>query len=366
MKPLYTRFLAVLITLAFLGIADSTFAAKKDCEPTDTRPKCNPDDGGGDDGGLGSAIPMNCLLGASWGDDPRDTINDDTSGWYEDAVDRVTCSIEGPSVPWPIYLKVWRDKGKPPNSVRKVDVALGGFDEESQTFKFNEGTFNDFYKTLDKGDWSEGAHYLADSDLYPDFFSEASGALEEDGPNMDEMDALRLNVRPYRGDPILEDPTQTAESIHRLAWKAEGYEMGMHFGKPDTGIDRFAISIASKHYEGNESFTGISCESGYEAEILTHSPEPGGAMRDVSVYLWRDFDGDGLADGYTVTTGKFGEIADSLEGPPDVEPGARWAAVCSAVGDKTCGNPKAPSNCNFLGYVEIQFTLHACASERCK
>ena len=348
------RYLMLLTTLAFLGLSISVpaFAGKvKNCDPNagDVHPSC------GDDGGLGSAIPMKCLLGASWGDDPGDTINDDTVGWsedtfgwYEDAVDRVTCSIEGPSVPWPIYMKVWRDKGKPPNLVRKVDVVLGDI---------VKGEFDSDGWTVDN---------LSLRGLYEDFFDKALGV---DGPNMEEMDALRLNVRPYR-----DDLAQTTESIHRLEWKAEGYEMGMHFGKPDTGIDRFAISIASQHYPGNEKFTGIACEiddPDYVAKILASSPEledlsagrSKGAMRDVSVYLWRDTDEDGLPDGYTVTTGEFGVITKDLDGPPEVEPGARWAAVCSAVGDKECGNPKAPSNCNFHGYVEVRFTLHACASE---
>ena len=173
---------------------------------------------------------------------------------------------------------------------------------------------------------------------------------------MEDMDGIRLGVRPYRGDPILEDDTQTTKSIHLLE-AGKVWEMGMHVGIPGTGIDRFAISIASKHYAGNESFTGIACESGDEANILAHSPD--GAMEDVSVYLW-DADEDGFADGYTVTTGR--EDPNSPwdgSGPPDVIPEPRWAAVCSAVGPEVCGNPRAPSNCNFLGYVKMQFTLHA-------
>jgi hypothetical protein len=355
-----TRYLTLLTTLVFLGftvcaLAEKPFCGDGVCKGKNETPASCPDDcrdgGGGDEGGLGSAIPMDCLLGASWGDKtvPSDTIKDDTLDWYEDEVDRVTCSIEGPSVPWPIYLKVWRDKGKPPNLIRKVDVALGAFDA---------GTF----ATYDT-DWA--LDNLSLQTLYENFFKEALG---EGGPNMDEMDALRLNVRPYRGDPILGDPTQTTESIHRLAWQNVPYEMGMHFGKPDTGIDRFAISIASLHYKGNENFTGIACEIDdpkYVKAILANSPE--GAMRDVSVYLWRDADKDGLPDGYTVTTGEIKDVDETLDGPPDVIPGTRWAAVCSAVGpDAPCGNPKASSNCNFLGYVEMKFTLHACASALCE
>lgn len=300
----------VMLCLTLLSIMATTVAAKG-------KP------GGG--GGLGSDIKLDCQLGASWGDGSADTIKDDALGWYEDGVDSVNCYIGGPSTPWPIRLQV--GGGRKAN-VRNVDLILGGFD------------IGTFYQVVNGA--QEGTAYL--KDLYPKIFEPAA--------NGNGMDAMRIGVRPYRGDPILQDPSQTTESIHLLPPGI--YEMGMHFYIPNTGIDRFSISIASKHYEGNEAFTGIDCDSGYEAQILDHSPD--GPMQDVSVYVWPDGDNDGLPDAYTVTTGviSFDEL-----GFPKVEPGSRYAAVCSAVGPLVCGNPKAPSNCNFLGYVNMQFTLTA-------
>lgn len=136
-----------------------------------------------------------------------------------------------------------------------------------------------------------------------------------------------------------------------MDWSATPYEMGLRLSIP--GTKRFSISIASEWYEGNESFTGIGCETGHEAAILANTP--GGAMKDVSVYLWPDDDADGYPDAYTVSTGT---ITVDQNGTASVTPGSKWAAVCSSEGPLTCGNPRAPSNCNFLGYVDVQFTLH--------
>ncbi|MFC1701991.1 hypothetical protein ACFL1J_04525 [Pseudomonadota bacterium] len=314
------------------------------CNPDDTALACVPGSGGGGD--LGSAIALECLLGASWGDSSTDTIKGDRLpltdpdlgvSVYSDAVDKVNCGISGPSTPWPIHLGMGV-KGRPENSVRKVDVDFG------------ESTWGNYPYPGIKPMSDYLPEYLfrpAAEDPDPDYAG---------WPDMDDMEPIRINVRPYR-----DDPNQTEDGIHLLPWKSVPYEMGMHFNIP--GTQRFSVSIASLWYEGNETFTGISCESGHELDILAGAPEPGGAMRDVSVYLWLDGDGDGFADGYTVTTGDITplqhENGDYKEGPPTVNPGSRYAAVCSSVGPEVCGNPKAPSNCNFLGYVKVGFTMHA-------
>jgi len=314
------------------------------CNPNPEAPACVAG------GNLGSAISMDCTLGASWGDGSVDTIKGDKLdfGVYSDAADKVNCSIGGPSVPWPIRLGMGV-KGRPENSVRKVDITLGAFEGTATTDTLHE------YLVF-KG---EATDWLGDRTMlesrYPELFLDApEDENHPDYPNshypdMDKMEPLRLNVRPYR-------ETQTRDGIHLLQWSAIPYEMGMTFSIP--GTERFSVSIASEHYPGNESFTGISCETGYEEQILAHAP--GEVMRDVSVYLWRDgLDDDDLPDGYTITTGKITPDPDPPFGPPrNIEYGARYAAVCSSFGERTCGNPKAPSKCNFLGYVAVQFTMH--------
>jgi hypothetical protein len=100
------------------------------------------------------------------------------------------------------------------------------------------------------------------------------------------------------------------------------------------------MSIASKHYAGNETFTGIACDiddRNYVAAILA-SPPGEAPMRDVSVYLWNDVDGDGFADGYTVTTGSFTwgpEDIPSFTGPPldeNINYGPRWLLFAQQLG----------------------------------
>jgi hypothetical protein len=321
------------------------------CSPVDSDPSC---DGGGTGGDLGSAISLDCILVGEWGVASLETIKGDGLGVddptiagtrYPDAVDKVDCSIDGPSTPWPIRLGLGV-KGRPENSVRKVDVVLGDF--ERGGFSVTDGRL--------------GSH--VDLGEYPNLFSPPA-------ENMDEMEPIRINVRPYR-----DDPDQTGDGIHLLN-PGEIYEMGMRFSIP--GMERTSFSIAGQWYEGNESFTGIGCETGFNNEILDNAPPfvdisgeeeesnfvPLG-MQDVSVYLWLDGgDADDLPDGYTVSTGAIAPPLDAsnppviVEGPPVITAGPRYAAVCSSIGPLApCGNPRAPSNCNFLGYVPVQFTMH--------
>ena len=304
------------------------------CVPDDQAEACG--SGGTGGGDLGSAIAMDCTLEVSWGDTDDegdalpDTIKGDGLGDYSDAVDKVNCNISGPSTPWPIYLGMGT-KGRPENSVRKVDVYLGRPEDTKPM-----------------------------SDYLPAYlFQEATeDPNNTNWPDMDKMEPIALNIRPYRDDPL-----QTADGIHLLPWKNEPYEMGMNFRIPGSS-DRFSVSIASEWYPGNESFTGLSCETGgTQPAILAGAPD--GPMKDVSVYPWIDGNDDGLADGYTVTTGTITLDPPDIEGnyaegAPPVTPGFRYAAVCSSAGpDAPCGNPKAPDKCNFLGYVKVQFTMHA-------
>ena len=312
------------------------------CVPDDQAEACG--SGGTGGGDLGSAIAMDCIFEASWGDASSDAIKGDRLplsdpdlglSVYSDEVDKVNCNIGGPSTPWPIYLGMGT-KGRPENSVRKVDVDLGDIE------------------------WVDYPGTEPMSEYLPAYlFNPATEDPHNSGwPDMDKMEPIALNIRPYRLDP-----DQTAESIHLLPWKNEPYEMGMNFRIPGSS-DRFSVSIASQWYPGNESFTGLSCETGgTQPAILAGAPD--GPMKDVSVYPWIDGNDDGLADGYTVTTGTITLDPPDIEGnyaegAPPVTPGFRYAAVCSSAGpDAPCGNPKAPDKCNFLGYVKVQFTMHA-------
>jgi len=71
------------------------------------------------------------------------------------------------------------------------------------------------------------------------------------------------------------------------------------------------------------------------------------------VHVWADNDGDGVPDGYTVTTGTF----DSDTSPTGLTPGSRIATICSTAGPVVCNGPDNSDMCNLLGQVEVQFTL---------
>jgi hypothetical protein len=329
-----------------------------------TYDSCNDGGGTGTGGDLGAAISLDCTLVGNWdGPIAGETIKGDKLDTgpdggtrYSDAVDKVDCSIDGPSVPWPIRLGLGV-KGRPENSVRKVDVDLGAF-EIPENFVTIPGVDSERVDT-------SGSVYTYLNANYPTLFDPAAEGSTSDFPNMDEMEPIRINVRPYRNP----EDNQTEDGIHLLP-AGVVYPMGMRFSIP--GMERTSFSIASQWYPGNESFTGIGCETGFNQEILDNAPpliEAGAiegpsvlvptGMQDVSVYLWEDGDdADNLPDGYTVSTGTIVDLG--VEGPPGVNSAAPlYAAVCSSIGPDTCGNPRAPSNCNFLGYVPVQFTMHA-------
>ena len=320
---------------------DSVWSDVNDCSDTS---------GGGN---LGPDILMDCTLMGEWGDGSGDTLKEDTLGDYYHGEDQVNCSIGGPSVPWPIRLGVGGKVNKR-HFVRKVDIVLddeflvNGYDQipyELPLYLFREAQVDETHEDYVEGD--ETTYY----------------------PDLGDMEELRFNVRPYRD-------TQTKDGIHLLDTApldftdplVNPYEMGMTFR---VKYERYTISVASRHFEGNEKFTGIACQTGFEKAILAGNYDVNGdgeihdhgALPDVTVYLWPDDsvsppDADNLPDGYTVTTGDI-VLADPLIFPPEVKPGPRVGAVCSPYGDSDCGNPQAPSNCNFLGYAKVRFTLHA-------
>jgi hypothetical protein len=116
----------------------------------------------------------------------------------------------------------------------------------------------------------------------------------------------------------------------------------------------------------NIQMMGVPMPDGFHQGIwcnLTYHPDldPADAVsEDVSVYNWPDHDGDGIPDGYTITTGT---IDDSVRtSPPDVIAGTRLGTICSNIGGEglqTCGGPSGGDLCNLLGFVEVSFTIHA-------
>jgi len=284
---------------------------------------------------LGQDIAMNCTLKASWWDGGTDTLKNDTPSIYSDSiysdgVDKVVCGVGGPSVPWPLHLGLGT-KGNPAKSARKVDLVFDTF--------------------VDGPEPGYGADYLPEY-----FFREAQEDPKDLGwPDLDDMEPIALVVRPYRD-------TQTEDGIHLLPYEVGGYKMGLTMRLPGS-VNLYRISVASRHFPGNEKFTGIQCQTGNEQDILDNAPKPGGGggvepMKDVTVYLWPSNDGDDLPDGYTVTTG----VITNIGNPPGILPTTTdeplVAAICGHAGPKDCSD-YGGCWCNFLGYVDMQLTLHA-------
>jgi hypothetical protein len=154
--------------------------------------------------------------------------------------------------------------------------------------------------------------------------------------SMDDMEIVELGVRPYpeQGDVQLLPP----DTVHEMAMRIglEGY------------ADRFSIQLLGRPFPEN-FHQGVWCD-------LEQNPgfDPDEAVtNNVSVHVWPDNDGDGIADGYTITTGTF----DSNVSPTTLTHGPRRAAICSNAGQQVCQGPSDSDLCNLIGEVDVQFTL---------
>jgi len=167
------------------------------------------------------------------------------------------------------------------------------------------------------------------------------------------MEVEVISVRPYR-----DDLSQSADGIHLMKDypRITMHEVAMNFSTWTSDDSHFRISLAGTHVPGNENFQGLQCQVDHDIAqtIIAEGP-----VQDVTVYLWPDKDDDNLPDGYTVTTGVITDIGDPPVTLPTTSDVPRVAAICSSIGPEPCGNPQAPSLCNFLGYVDMQLTLHA-------
>ena len=275
---------------------------------------------------LGQEISMTCELKYEWNEaGASDSLLSDTLGAYVDDQDKASCGVKGPSTPWPVRL--WAvAKGNPKKAPRRIDVVL---DESS----FVDGT----------GPGYDGRDYLPDNYFLP---APADGDL----PDWDAAETPAIQFRPYRD-------TQDPDGIHLLPPNVE-YEVAMKMRLGHSADEDFRISVASRHWPGNEKFTGITCTSEDPQavqDILNNAP--GGPMRDVTVYTWPDANGNYKSDdGYTITTGAFIDYGNPPATLPTTIDEPRVAAICSAIGPVDCGT--GGGFCNFLGYIDVQLTLH--------
>ena len=124
---------------------------------------------------------------------------------------------------------------------------------------------------------------------------------------------------------------------------------------------RYVINLADTVPDNpDDQFSGLLChsfDSFWTNEAIAYQSD------DVTAFLWPDKNDDGVADGYTVTTGVVTGVGDdnaySLANPPTVTDAPRRAAICSQVGPVDCNGAGLGEFCNFLGFVDVQFTWHA-------
>jgi hypothetical protein len=287
----------------------------------------------GADTGSGERVSLNCLLAASSGDASDDTVKSDgkpgvhpeVDGAYVDAEEKVRCRTGGTAQPNLSGLGLDpKLKGGPP--IRKMDLVLTHFvDPDGDTLEQPNGK----------------------TDPWP--YLPAS--LFEEGPTWEDMEMAYMSVRPYRSEH---------NHIQLLA-SAATYEMAARFRVKPVDDHRYVINLADTVPDNpDDQFSGLLCHSVTPEwpndEIVTVS-------EDVTVYLWPDENDDGMPDGYTVTTGVVTGVGDdnaySLANPPAVTSAPRTAAICSQVGPVDCNGAGLGEFCNFLGFVDVQFTWHA-------
>ena len=273
------------------ALSSTTAVAHCAGKHTGTHPHCAGDGGSGGDSG--EAIPLVCTLS----DLLDDTLFSDTGASYVDGTDKVGCATGGTTQP--NLSGVALDtvtKGPEKRAVRFYDLALNPcvIDNECNVAPPEIFTFGD----LESG--------LVAATPYP------------------EQDHIQ-NLTP-----------------------GESYSMAGRIALSGFA-DRWNLQLMGRVIPP-EFHQGIFCD-------LEQNPgfDPADAIsEDVTVYLWPDDDSNGVADGYTITTGTIA----SAGSPPLVNPGVRLATICSNSGSVACGGPDNGDLCNLIGQVEVQFTLH--------
>jgi hypothetical protein len=281
----------------------------------------------------GENIDLSCALGASFRDTSADTVKSDgkpgvhpeVDGAYVDAEEKVRCRTGGTVQPnlSGLGLDPKLKGGKP---IRKMDLVLTNFaDPDGDTLEKPNGK----------------------TDPWP--YLPAS--LFEEGPTWEDMEMAYLAVRPHRNDQ---------DHIQLLA-PGTTYRMAARFRVKPVDDHRYVINLTERLPEvSDDQFSGLLCHS-----ITRKWPndEIVKVSEDVTVYLWPDADRDGVADGYTVTTGAIQNAGSggsySLANPPAVTSAPRTAAICSQVGPVECNGAGLGEFCNFLGFADVQFTWHA-------
>ena len=257
---------------------------------TGNHPHC---DGGGGSTESGEPIPLDC----AFSDLVDDTLFSDTGLGYSDGVDKVRCSTGGTSQP--NLSGVALDtvtKGPVHKAVRFFDLALNPCVVDFECD-------------------------LAPAEIFT-FGSLESGVVASTAYS--EQDHIQ-NLT----------PGETYSMAGRIA--LSGY------------ADRWNLQFMGRVIPA-DFHQGIWCD-------LEQNPgfDPADAVsEDLTVYLWPDDDGNGVADGYTLTTGTIAAGGS----PPVVTPGTRLATICSNTGSLVCGGPSNGDLCNLTGFVEVQYTLH--------
>ena len=183
-----------------------------------------------------------------------------------------------------------------------------------------------------------------------------------------EMENVHISVRPYRdareADESRELPDRPGQDHIQLLRSDFEYGMALRMRITSTAEERYWITMANTWVADDVKFQGLRC-------WVNEATDPNGwssaeiadITEDVTVYLWPDADDDFVADGFTVTTGEIiGEAPQqgySLATPPQTTDAARTAAICSADGPLDCSGADNSESCNFLGFVDVQFTWHA-------
>jgi hypothetical protein len=273
------------------------------------------DGGGGSNDGndSGEAIPQNCFLLS----EANDSILNDPLGIYSDDVDKVRCTTGGTSQPNPSSLLFSNiTRGNLKNAIRKVDLFID----------------------------INSCSNLAGCAVVP-------AGVFLSAESVDDMENISMNVRAYAGTDALAVP-----HIPRLT-PGKFYEAAFNFTLKGTA-ERWSFQMMSEEIP-DDFHQGTFCD--LEDPSLAKS-------EDVTLYVWPDFDQDGVPDGYSVTTADPNPeyVVSEVDGIPVLppiftKPQSRTATLCSNIGidGSDCGGAGSSALCHLISQMDVQFTWHA-------